>query len=113
MSVNNAVVDALIKGVTNPHIYRKISEQTLPNEVVTRYEFTVEGPDAQLVTFHIYVSTYQDNLLSYRIYDWLGNELKTLNDAVIQPYFSVRDYREYSPDYSKVAIRFGRQKWGF
>ena len=111
MSVSKAVVEALVKGVSGPNIFRLLSTQSLPNETISKYEFTVEGPDTQLVTFLIYISTHQDDLLGYRIYDWLGNELKSLDDSIIQPYFSVRDNREYSPDYSKVAIRFGRQKW--
>lgn len=112
MSVNETVVDTLLKDITHPMAYRKIRETTYPNETVYQYEVSFQDLlTSQVAVFAVFISMYKEKVLGYKIFDALGNQLPVIDDRALEPYFYIVDDREYVADYSKVAIRFGRIYW--
>lgn len=113
MSVlGSALVKELLKDCKYMHDFRLLSETTLPNEILTVYEVVVANSQTnQNVIFTVWVSELDDTVLGYKVVDYLGNVLNSLNDDILKPYFYELDSRQYMADLGRVALRFGRSKW--
>lgn len=110
--VAESVVSQLLDGSSYSCDFRLLKRVSLPNETVSQFEVSVLNSETvQTLRFNVWVSEFEDSVLGYKIYDYLGNVLSNLNDATLQPYFYVHDHRQYMADLGRVAIRFGRSRW--
>jgi hypothetical protein len=112
MSVSTAVLDRLLLSSGYSHTYRKLSSITYPNQILDTYEVSFSNASGQLIAFRAVISLNKSGaLLEYALYDYLGNSVPNLSDRIVEPFFYELDPRQYSADYSKIAICWGKSPW--
>ena len=112
MSVSTAVLDRLLQSSGYSHTYRKSSSVSYPNQVLESYEVDFSNSTGQLIAFRAVISLNKSGeLVEYALYDFLGNAIPNFSDRVVKPFFYELDPRQYSADYSKIAIRWGKSPW--
>lgn len=106
LNIANAAIDTLVKKLKCANKWKLLATTKYPNETV--YQYKLMCHDASLDSyawFDVFVSMVNDKLMGYKIYDKLGNELKTLNDELVEGYFDKRDTREYFADFRYMSVQ--------